>query len=286
MASGDILGRIASQTTSEEIYQKVTDINNSLEKMKPGIAEFTEDGTFTVPAGVTLISITACGGGGGGGGSLALTNTSVSLQVGSGGGGGGDVIIKKEYTVTPGQVLDITIGKGGAYGTPAAGGSERKNGGNGGATVIGNLVTLQGGYGGQGIAHTNSSYGGIGGGSGGNGEWGRTSSSYSSDLSQNGANGMGGVGGRNGCLVMLHLVSSIYNSSGGGGGGGSLGKGGDGSAGLKNTVYVTSQDGTLGGGGGGGCCVWNIAAEDLEAEALKARGGNGGDGYVKIQWGV
>ncbi len=61
--------------------------------------------TFTVPAGVTQLTVLCQGAGGGGGGNNA------SGQVGSSGGNGG--LVLKKYTVTPGTVFNITVGSGG-----------------------------------------------------------------------------------------------------------------------------------------------------------------------------
>ena len=67
-----------------------------------------------------------------------------------------------------------------------------------------------------------------------------------------------------------------------------MGKGGNGASGLaqyENYISTPAQDGTLGGGGGGGARYY-YSASDLTSAALQARGGNGGNGYVKIQWGA
>ena len=63
-----------------------------------GIKTFVANGTFVVPTGVTGIFVTACGAGGGG--SFA-------------GGGGAMCIINSYYPVTPGQIIEITLGVGG-----------------------------------------------------------------------------------------------------------------------------------------------------------------------------
>ena len=114
----------------------------SLDKMiqAHGTQTFTEDGTFTVPAGVTKILVTAFGAGGGGG------------RYDASGGQGGDRVIKKVYSVVSGTVIPITIGKGGA-GAKASNGAK---GNDGGATVIGNIVTLDGGGGGTSKSHRGS----------------------------------------------------------------------------------------------------------------------------------
>jgi hypothetical protein len=71
---------------------------------------------WTVPAGVTKILVEAWGGGGGG-------------AVGGGGGGGGYVMA--QYNVTPGTIVNITCGAGGA--APLTIGA---NGGDGGTTIV------------------------------------------------------------------------------------------------------------------------------------------------------
>lgn len=70
--------------------------------------------TFTVPDGVTRIRARVVGGGGGAGGSATAK---------SGGGGGGGGYAESWITVTPGQVLSISVGAGGAGGTAGNTGS-------------------------------------------------------------------------------------------------------------------------------------------------------------------
>ena len=108
-----------------------------------GAQTFTSDGTFTVPAGVTKILVTAFGAGGGGYFSVA--------------GGGGERIIKKAYSVTPGTAISIKIGVGGTNGVA------------GGTTVIGSLVTVAGGISGKDTA-PNTYKGTVGGHSGEDGQ--------------------------------------------------------------------------------------------------------------------
>lgn len=131
-------------------YSAVKQYNNS--------QEFTASGSFTVPAGVTRIRIRAVGGGGGAVGSSPWNM------------GGNGYFVEKEITVTPGQVLTVTIGAGQPTGTP------------GGQTSVGAIVARGGGMqntagaslaGGQGWG--NYGYGGVNGANGGNGyaicEW-------------------------------------------------------------------------------------------------------------------
>ena len=74
-----------------------------------GTQTFTSDGTFTVPDGVTKISVTACGGG-----ASCSWVTGVSSNYVAGGQGGA-CIYKKAFKVTPGQTFPITVGKGGIF---------------------------------------------------------------------------------------------------------------------------------------------------------------------------
>jgi len=181
--------------------------------------------TWTVPAGVTCISVKCWGAGGGGGGSSSNNNG------GSGGGGGGysEIFI----SVTPGWNFTYTVGTGGTAG--AAGGG---NGGLGGSTTFsGNSYSLQagGGTGGAGnmgaigtggtasggTTNTTGGDGTVGGGSGGNG-----------GNSPNG--GTGGAGNTN-------AIGSPGNIPGGGGGGGERSGGTSmaGGAGARGEITIT-----------------------------------------------
>ncbi len=71
-----------------------------------GIAQtqtFTASGTFTVPAGVTTVSVQCWGAGGGG------SNVSNNIV---GGGGGGGAYAGSTVTVVPGNSYNVVIGKG------------------------------------------------------------------------------------------------------------------------------------------------------------------------------
>lgn len=147
---------------------------------------FTSSGTFTVPAGVTTVTVEAWGGGGAGGGAAPLFNNVVG-----GGGSGGTFTRATSVAVNPGQVIAVTVGAGGtgvtgddgnnggtstfasAIPVNAVGGNGGKVGnladsrGNGGAAPIG--VTYNGGAGGEAPASGTSGGGGGGAGSGAHG---------------------------------------------------------------------------------------------------------------------
>lgn len=195
-----------------------------------GSQTFTSDGTFTVPDGVTKIWITAFGGGGGG-------------KTGGAGGQGGDRVIKKAYSVTPKTNIPITIGVGG----------EENN--DGGATVIGNIVTLAGG--GRGGVPKNH-VGSLGGNAG--------TSGMDSPVANGGY-----------CGETDHYNSRTY--TGGGGGGGGYGRGGDGGKGESSGGSYAGDGGNggIGAGGGGG-------GDSDSGGRYNGDGGKGGNGIVIIEW--
>jgi len=126
--------------------------------------------SWTVPTGVTKITVTLVGGGGGGG-------TSSGDDSGwSGGGGGSGGVYKATYTVPANAVLSISVG---------AGGSAKNSGGPSSLYVNGTkYASVVGGSGGT------SRYGGAagpGGNRGANGVWADDDNTYA----------VGGVGGTN-----------------------------------------------------------------------------------------
>jgi hypothetical protein len=200
-------------------------------------ARFSSSGSFTVPAAVTTIYVSGCGGGAGGGGGQG--NSGGQSLGGGGGGGAGQNVIRSALTVTPGQVIAIGIG---AAGTAGASGIAGTAGGN---TTIGTLLTLTGGGAGMGGGNVNSNS--IGGGGAGGVSSGFPAGGTGSDGNLTGNGGMGasgpfGGGGGNGRAATANggvgSPASGFGSGGGGGGGaygttaGLGGAGGTGAAGL------------------------------------------------------
>lgn len=212
-----------------------------------GKQKFPGVGSFTVPTGVSLIYLSGCAGGGGGGAGGGGGNNG-AFGAGGGGGGAGQSIFREPYAVTPGQVINITIGAGGAAGVPASA-TTGGNGGAGGNTVIGSLVTLNGGVGGS---------GGLSSGSvapGGNPGSGYPYGGFGGDGSLNVATAYGGSGGscpfggggNSGRAATTDGVGATAASgygAGGAGGGGHYGNvsplyaGGAGSAGMPGVVFI------------------------------------------------
>ena len=100
--------------------------------------------SWTAPAGVTVVDLMLVGGGGAGGGVVGGGSGS------AGGGGGGGGVVIHSVPVTPGTSYTVTIGAGGARSTGTG------DGGLGGNTTFGSLLTALGGGGGQGWASIGS----------------------------------------------------------------------------------------------------------------------------------
>lgn len=213
---------------------------------------------WTVPAGVTGVRVLVVAGGGGGGGNLT-----------SGGGGGGGVLHEVGYAVTPGDSINVTIGKGGAAGSNAWNlPNNFNNGTNGDNSVFGSLTAIGGGGGGGGGTNSQRGNPGSAGGSGGGG--GRcwvncnTSLTTSNGNKRLGGNSTSGQGNRGGDAPFI-------NGAGGGGAGAAgmpstgseSGAGGDG---LSTNISGAAT--YFGGGGGGGS----------ETTSTRATGGLGGGG--------
>ncbi|KFF07609.1 beta strand repeat-containing protein, partial [Flavobacterium reichenbachii] len=182
--------------------------------------------TWTVPNGVTSITVEIWGGGGAGGGSQN------GGRGGSGGGGGG--YSTKLINVIPGQVISYTIGSGGTGGTGT--------GGNGNPSTLSHTqssttMSVGGGIGGK--VSTNS--GTVTGSAGGNASGGDTNRNGNTG---DNAGGSAGAGGGSGPAPGAN-----------GGGAGSSGDGGDGSigggggGGQRGSFSFTNRSGGNGGAG-------------------------------------
>lgn len=109
-----------------------------------GQQKFTANGSFNVPTNVRKLFVTLVGGGGGGAGAISTSPYS------PGGGGAGGVKYRVPLSVSPGQVISVTIGAGGAggFGTASGGTFANSNGGGGGTSSFGALLSASGGGGG------------------------------------------------------------------------------------------------------------------------------------------
>jgi len=263
-----------------------------------GGASFTVPGSysFTVPSGVTSLTVTAIGGGGGGGG---YSGTMV------GGVGGDGARVDATLSVTPGQVLSLLVGGGGGGGSngPSSGGggySCGAQGGGGGSTNIdaGTVNQIIAGGGGGGGSCASGMDGGNAGGT--NGAGGDGGSDGFSTPAQGGAGGVGGLGADDG----MDQGSPGQNGNGGAGGdgagngpsiqGGSGGSSVGSGVGGSGTSYFASGGG--GGYGGGGAGIYSPPGSAAggsvgPAGTTYAPAGNGGassiaggDGSISISW--
>jgi hypothetical protein len=178
---------------------------------------------WSVPAGVTCITVEVWGGGGGG-----ATNGGV----GSSGGGGAGGYGKQTFTVVPGTNYLCTCGAAGAAGSPGT---------NGGTSSLGALISATGGIGGTGGSGGAGGAGGIStatlnitGGSGGSG--GTQATSNAGDGGNPG--GGGGSRGKGAGVGAGSGASTVGRAPGGGGGGGTNGSTA-GAAGGAGRVVIT-----------------------------------------------
>lgn len=201
--------------------------------------EFTSDGTFIVPSGITTIYVTACGGGGSGAGSGR------SDRCGSGGCGAA-CIYQKIFNVIPNMEIEITIGQGGTR-------VDGKSGNNGSSTVIGNLITLPGGDGGD-ITPTG----------------------------QSGIKQSGGGLGANAFITGMDLPAvCAYGQDGRIGKGGWSDVGTTSASNLELKVSYTGGGGSLGDGGSRGMNPgYGGGGYGSKSDYSQA----GGNGYVLIEW--
>ena len=252
------------------------------------------DQTWTVPAGVTSVTLKVWGGGGAG-------SSGGGNQRADGGEGG---FTQSTYAVTPGDVLTIKVGRGGTYnqgqnssvyvGGGATQRTGNQNGWYGGAggglsavyTAGGTLIALAGGGGGGSSGVASAGVGGIGGGTTGG------SASYpgggGGTPSAGGAAGSGGNGnGTAGSSLQGGSgIADQYNGNGGGGGGGYYGGGGGG---------IGTQSAGGGGGGSsyvnGSCTATNLVQGKNSSDtdwstgiAVAGSSSVGGDGKVVIAY--
>jgi len=237
---------------------------------------FTANTSWTVPEGASLLTVLVVGAGGGGG------------YNGGGGGGGGNAVLNTNYSVTPGQIIPVTVGLGGTGATSSTGAT-------GGASSAFGAVTATGGTPGNNNDGSGGSSGGFAGGAGnvsfgGGGGAGAGGTGFSAVTNSNGGVGylyLGtfyGGGGGGGCETFSGSTTTLVI-------GGEAGLGGGGDGGSINEVGFPGTPNTGGGGGGGGhsgtLTTYGTAGPfptyttSLQTAAAQ-NGGNGGSGIVKI----
>jgi len=229
----------ADAPLSEAFFEKLGANINGLIDRGLKFDQFTANGTWTCPEGVTEVLLIGCGGGGGGGGCAGGTRP-------GGQGGGGAPFGVRRASVTPTTVYTVTIGAGGAGGVGAA------NGQDGFPTTFVNFPSLSvqfnGGYGGAefSTADREIKTKGVGAQGGGPSEQGGNSSGF--------AGGAGGpfatIAGANSFKLFGFQWAAGQTSYEGGGGGGA-GPFGNGAAAAISSNPGQSASGASGAGGGG-----------------------------------
>ena len=216
--------------------------------------EYTTSGTFTVPQGVTSITVECWGGGGAGGG--------VKGKNSAGGGGAGGAYAIKTMSVSPGQQYTVTVG-GTKTGTTSGTASANK----GNPSWFGSVLTVyaEGGNGGSPALSNNSN--GLGGD-------GLTLNSIG-DIIYSGGSGYDGnrsyVWGAGGGAAGPSGPGGNANQGTGGQGNSSNGNGADGA-----NINSNGNPGHLYGGGGSGAKEGGTGTD--------RPGGNGAAGRVIIKW--
>lgn len=230
-ASG-VVRAVGGLKASGQAFVATVTISNPFNSVQKQV--FTASGTYTPTANMKYCEVVAIGAGAGGGGAASGAGT-------AGGGGGGEV---REATFTAAQIgasQTVTINNAGTGGA-----SGDNDGVDGGTTVLGALLTANGGSKGRKGSVSTGGAGGTGG-SGGisiTGQAGQTGASVAS--SPYGGAGGGspyGSGGAGGLANISNPVSGVGFGSGGGGaqGAGGNAAGGNGTKGLiKITEYISS----------------------------------------------
>ena len=241
---------VGSNTDTNITIQVVDSASNTVQRafvirqLAPVINTYTSTGGFTysVPSGVSAVSVMVVAGGASGG-----------SQVGGGGGAGG-MVVASSYPVTPGGTVSGTVGSGGGR-TPYP----STNGVNGSNSTFGTITANGGGGGGRHTGPGSGKDGGSGGGGGDTGPGGTATQGNSGGGTGYGNNGGSGTSGGPG-----------WNGGGGGGAGGSGSNhqgssGGPGGVGRQDSI---SGSAVYYAGGGGGCTEGGSGGS----------GGNGGGG--------
>ncbi len=297
-------------SASDGVNQSVASSDFSLAFAPPAAGVlFTTYGqhTWTVPDGVTSVSVVCIGGGGGGGGILAWTGNDPR---GPGGGAGGGLGYKNNISVTPGSSVTVVVGEGG-----------NGNGGSGNTVAYGiaggdsyfssdTTVKGGGGLGGQG-SNTNAytyytpnnraggTYVGDGGGNGGNG--GKGGGFYDPDAA--GGGGAGGYSAAGG--IGDNVDGGTYGSGSGGSASGGQSHGSSqahGGGGVNpygsGTAGSSQAQGGSGGGNGNNTPPTSNNAHDVTGGGAYGGGGGGrtgsngnytahkgANGVVRVIWG-
>lgn len=256
-ASATVSNLIFNVSISDGVHVVPREFQVRVKVLAPQTISFSSSTTWPVPDGCYQIMFPwVIAGGGGGGAGHQYGN-------GGGGGGGGSGGVRRHVLmpVTPGDVLQLTVGEGGAGSIGGSGDRVVGTGGHGGDTVVQNgskwTITTEGGRGGAISTNWNQGYIIAPGGAGG------------SPNGQRGADGPAGTSDRSSSAGGAGANGPTLNSFGGAGG--IAGADGNTVSGLTTGRPGVGQGS---GGGGGGC-------RDRAANGYW-RGGAGAQGFVEF----
>lgn len=241
---------------------------------------------FTLPYNAINPTISLGGGGGGGGGGIDKIWSNSA-----GGGSGGETIWN--FPLNSGDTIYSVIGTTGTGGYGVIGPLVGQNGSNGGTTIVEGSANFpvgglraRGGNGGEGARSNRIANGG---------QWVHSGNSYAV-AGQSGGNG-GYVGNPrqnpkdgwacyhiNGGKAGYTTSNGAITYGGGGGGASMIGTGGNGGDGIRG--YSNGLQGNNGGGGGGagsGSYIY-MGGSVADWSNYVADGGNGGIGWVRVQY--
>jgi hypothetical protein len=210
---------IAAMPTAPFIGWKIPNLRPGFAS---GVQTFLSGGEFTIPAGISQVEVELWGGGAG--------SYASASGIASGGGSGGGYSRMRVAGLTPGQIIGVTVGTGGAAGKVSG-----SSAGAGGTTSFGQYVSATGGSLNYLASQANPQYGATPPGTGINGDVNLTGSA-----GQAGAMNQGGMGG--GAPMGGSQNSGTTGVAGTTPGGGAAGAG----TGANGT---TAFDGAPGGGG-------------------------------------
>lgn len=268
--TGDLEGQPNGVTiTMTDDFTFAVEFLGSLNLTTPGTS------TWTVPAGVTRVTLSAWGGGGAGGSASASRSGTTSTSARGGGGAGGG-FARTTFRVAPASPVAFTIGQGGtAPATVTTNNSSSEAGGDTSATFNNvAVVTAKGGLGGKNALVSNG-VSNVGGGT--------APTSHVGTLVFNGGNGANGspngTGGGGGSAGSTGSGGTTTTSAGGVGGTGPAGETGAVGGAGHNGIGAGSAGGTPGAGGSG-------AAVRLYSNApLSHRvGGSGANGRMIVTY--
>lgn len=214
-------------------------VSNSIKVISKTV--ITSTGTYTPPANLVYALVEIAGGGGGGGGAINASSSQIAL---AGGGGGGGYSRRLLTAADIGASQTVTIGAGGT-----AGANTGANGGNGGASSFGALLSANGGQGGigQSSSATSSITNGGPGGTASSGDV-NIPGQYGFGSFGVGIQGQAGAGGSS-QLSAITPTNAVNDNAIAGSAGANYG-GGGGGAGSSN-----AHGAVIGGVGAPGICI-------------------------------